>query len=151
MAGYWVTLTKNSHENRRRMADDAKELKSRYDKFAQTLDYNTTASDFQLRELEIDTASESIRDGMKVLDVGCAPIQYARRFAADIHGIDYSEKMIEGAKALFARDKPKLRGTVGFKTASVLELPFDTGSIDVITSSRCLMALLDWELQKKAL
>lgn len=134
---------------------DADELKKRYESFALSLDYNTTASDYLLRELEIDTASARIRAGMRTLDVGCglgyAAVQYAMRHAAEVHGIDYAQNMVEGAKALLARDRPMLKGSVAFTEASVLDLPFPDGHFDVVTSSRCLMALLDWELQKKAL
>jgi len=137
------------------MASDSAELKNRYENFAQTLDYNTTASDFQLRELEIDTGSSYMRDGMRTLDVGCglgyAPIQYATRHCVQAFGIDYAENMIAGAKRLLDERKPPLRGTVSFEHASVLELPYADATFDVVTSSRCLMALLDWELQKKAL
>jgi 27-O-demethylrifamycin SV methyltransferase len=94
-------------------------------------------------------------DGEEVLDVGCglgyAAVQYASRKNVAAHGIDYSEKMIEGAGRLLVETKPALQGTVDFHHASVLELPFESGKFDVVTSSRCLMALLDWELQKKAL
>jgi ubiquinone/menaquinone biosynthesis C-methylase UbiE len=137
------------------MTTDSAELKSRYDRFAETLDYNTTASDYQLRELEINLGASYMKNDQRVLDVGCglgyAPVQYASRNKVDAYGIDYSEKMIEGAKHLLGEMKPALCGTVEFQHASVLELPFETDSFDVVTSSRCLMALLDWELQQKAL
>jgi ubiquinone/menaquinone biosynthesis C-methylase UbiE len=137
------------------MKNDAEELKQRYEKFAQTLDYKTTASDFQLRELEIDTAGGYMADGQRTLDVGCglgyAVVQYAGRFRVEAHGIDYAENMIAGAKELLARDPPTLKGTASFTRASVLDLPFPDGHFDVVSSSRCLMALLDWELQKKGL
>ncbi len=135
--------------------NDSQELKQRYETFAKTLDYKTTASDFQLRELEIDTASSCMRDGQRILDVGCglgyAAIQYASRFAVEAFGIDYAENMIAGAKQLLKEKPPALKGTVDFRHASVVELPFSDNHFDVVTSSRCLMALLDWELQKKAL
>lgn len=134
---------------------DATELKKRYETFATSLDYRTTASDFQLRELEIDTAAGYMRDGQRTLDVGCglgyAVIQYAGRARVEAHGIDYAENMIAGANELFQREKPSLKGTVSFQHASVLELPFPDGHFDVVSSSRCLMALLDWNLQKNAL
>jgi ubiquinone/menaquinone biosynthesis C-methylase UbiE len=134
---------------------DATELKNRYEAFAQTLDYKTTATDYQLRELEIDTACEYLYDEAKTLDVGCglgyAVIQYASRFKLEAHGIDYANNMIKGAKELLEENQFPLRGTVNFKEASVLELPYPENYFDVVTSSRCLMALLDWELQKKAL
>jgi ubiquinone/menaquinone biosynthesis C-methylase UbiE len=137
------------------LSDDARVLKERYDEFATTLDYKTTACDFNLRELEIDLAAEYMADGMRTLDVGCglgyAVVQYASRQRLEAHGIDYSAKMIEGAQQLLERNRPPLAGTVHFREASVLELAFGDGTFDVVTSSRCLMALLDWELQKKAL
>ena len=137
------------------MSNEAAELKKRYDEIAKSLDYNTTACDYQLRELEIHTAMGYIRDGFVTLDVGCglgyAVTQYATRFRIEARGIDYSEKMVEGAKRLLAEKKSPLLGTVAFQHASVLELPFAPNSFDVISSSRCLMALLDWDLQKKAL
>ena len=135
--------------------NDSTELKQRYETFAKTLDYKTTASDYQLRELEIDTAAGYMCDGQRTLDVGCglgyAVTQYASRFAIDAHGIDYAENMIAGAKQLLTGQKPALKGTATFQAASVLELPFPDRHFDVVSSSRCLMALLDWELQKKAL
>ncbi len=137
------------------MTLDPQELKARYDHFAETLDYKTTACDFQLRELEIDLGASYMAHGQTVLDVGCglgyAVVQYASRHAVKAHGIDYSEKMIDGAGQLLAQTGPALEGTVAFQHASVVELPFPDGTFDVVTSSRCLMALLDWELQKRAL
>ena len=134
---------------------DAEELRQCYENFALSLDYRTTASDHLLREIEIDTAAAYMRDGMRVLDVGCglgyAPLQYAGRRNVEAHGIDYARNMIEGARVLFARDRPVLKGSVSFAEASVMELPFPDAHFDVVTSSRCLMALLDWDLQQKAL
>lgn len=137
------------------MNGDAQELKRRYDEFATSLDHQTTASDFYLRELEIDLAADYIRDGMNTLDVGCglgyAVLQYASRYDITAHGIDYSEKMVAGARKLHAEGGHRLLGRVDFRHASVLELPFADSVFDVVTSSRCLMALLDWKLQKRAL
>lgn len=131
------------------------ELKKRYENIALSLDYNTTASDFQLRELEIDTASEYMYDGCKVLDVGCglgyAVSQYASRHNIEAYGLDYAKNMVKGAEALLDKNYPLLKERVKFKEGSVTALPFDDGAFDVVTSSRCLMALLDWEMQKVAL
>lgn len=137
------------------MSHDDAVLKERYDKFALSNDYRTTASDFQLRELEIDTGASYMRDGMRTLDVGCglgyAVTQYASRLAIEAQGIDYSENMITGARDLLARNYPGLAPRVTFAHASVMELPFADAHFDVVTSHRCLMALLDWEKQKAAL
>src|SRR5262249_38184400 len=65
-------------------------------------------------------------------------------------GLDYTENMVQISRQR-AAESPGLRGTLEFQHGSVLELPFETDSFDVITSARCLMALLDWELQQAAL
>jgi ubiquinone/menaquinone biosynthesis C-methylase UbiE len=135
------------------MTDDSALLKQRYDEIALTLDDNTTACDFQLRDLEIDLGLESIRDGDRVLDVGCGLGVALRRYASsrsiEAHGIDYSENMIEGARKRLAQEAPDL--PIAFAVASVTELPFEDSTFHVVTSHRCLMALLDWKLQQDAL
>lgn len=134
---------------------DATELKRRYNSIAKTLDCNTTACDYHLRDLEIETACQYMKDGYKVLDIGCglgyAAVRYASLFKAKVYGIDYSSNMIVGANIYLKQKKSILRGKVNFLEATVLNLPFENNSFDIVTSSRCLMALLDWQLQKAAL
>lgn len=133
--------------------EDAALLKSRYDEFARSLDDKTTACDFHLRDLEIELGLESIRNDDRVLDVGCglgvALRRYATERSIEAFGIDYSGAMIEGAKQRLEETAPELE--IDFREASVTELPFDGESFDVVTSHRCLMALLDWDLQQDAL
>ena len=135
------------------MPDDSALLKQRYDAIAQTLDDNATACDYQLRDLEIALGLDSIRDGDVVLDVGCgfgvALRRYAKERQIEAHGIDYSDAMIEGAKTRLAEAAPEL--AIEFRSASVTDLPYGDGRFDVVTSHRCLMALLDWDLQQQAL
>ena len=137
------------------MSNDETTLKDRYDSFALSKDVRTTASDYQLREIEIDTAAAYMHNGMVTLDVGCglgyAVTQYARRYDGVCHGIDYSENMIAGASELLHKNDPTIASRVHFQHASVTELPFADDHFDVVTSHRCLMALLDWEKQKSAL
>jgi ubiquinone/menaquinone biosynthesis C-methylase UbiE len=132
---------------------DSETLKQRYDEIAKTLDDTTTACDFQLRDLEIELGLESIRDGDVILDVGCGLGVALRRYASErrveAHGIDYSGPMIDGARTRLAETNPQLG--IDFREASVVDLPYGNESFDVVTSHRCLMALLDWELQQKAL
>jgi ubiquinone/menaquinone biosynthesis C-methylase UbiE len=135
------------------MTSDSEHLRKIYEQIALSGDERTTACDYNLRDLEIDFALQTIRDGDRVLDVGCGPgvalraYAGARRIAA--HGIDYAANMVEFARRRTEEAAPAL--TIDYRHASVLELPFPDGSFDVVTSSRCLMALLDWELQKRAL
>lgn len=133
------------------MTDRHGELKSIYDDIAKTGDLTTTACDFHLRDLEIDLGLQYIREGDRVLDAGCGPgvsiREYASKRQIDAHAIDYSDNMIEFAK----RDESDVNKSVQYQCASVLELPYEDESFDVVTTHRCLMALLDWELQKDAL
>lgn len=137
------------------MRRKAVELKTRYESIALSLDHKTTACDYNLRELEIKTAAEYMHDGCKILDVGCglgyAVIKYASLFKIEACGIDYASNMIKGARKLLKQNRVSLLGTVSFQKASVLKLPYEKNYFDVVTSSRCLMALLDWNLQKKAI
>jgi len=136
-------------------ASNAAELKEKYEEIARSLDYNTTACDYNLRELEIDTAAAWMKDGDRVLDVGCglgyAVTQYALRHKVEAHGLDYAENMVAGARQLLEKNFPQLKVSVTFVHASVCQTPFPDNHFDVVSSSRCLMALLDWELQKEAL
>jgi ubiquinone/menaquinone biosynthesis C-methylase UbiE len=135
------------------LADDDATLKARYDEIAQSGDERTTACDYRLRELEIDLGREYIRDGDAVLDVGCGPGVALREYASARRiracGIDYSENMVEAARRNLAETAPNLE--VEFKTASVTDLPYGDAEFDVVTSHRCLMALLDWGRQQEAL
>jgi len=135
------------------MNDKRSELKRRYDTIALSGDDKTTACDYNLRELEIAYALEFIRDGDAILDVGCGPgvalQQYASRRRVEAFGIDYSENMVAFARERLVEAAPGVR--IDLRCASVGDLPFADGAFDLVTSHRCLMALLDWERQKKAL
>ena len=135
------------------MSTDAELLKQRYDQFALTGNLATTACDYNLRDLEIAYGMEFVRDGDRILDVGCGPGVSLRAYATarqvEAHGIDYSENMVEFAKRQNWEHAPSL--SIDVRHASVLELPYEFASMDVVTSHRCLMALLDWDKQKDAL
>ena len=57
--------------------------------------------------------------------------------------------MVAFAKRHIAENGPGLG--IEVRQASVVELPYADAAFDVVTSHRCLMALLDWEKQKTAL
>lgn len=134
-------------------ADKGATLKELYENIAKSRDPNTTASDFRLRELEMDLGLEHIRDGDRVLDVGCGPgvavTTYASRRRAQVDGLDYAANMVEFARERATAEFGHL--PVAFHHGSVTELPFANNTYDVVTSHRCLMALLDWDRQKQAL
>jgi ubiquinone/menaquinone biosynthesis C-methylase UbiE len=128
-------------------------LKKRYEEIALSGDEKTTACDFNLRELEIAFALESMRDGDVVLDVGCGPgvaiRSYATQRSIEAHGIDYAENMVDFARAKTRELTPQLG--IDIREADVRRLPYAEKTFDIVTSSRCLMALLEWERQKDAL
>lgn len=135
------------------MTTDDSALKQRYDQIALSGDERTTACDYNLRDLEIAHGLEHIRDGDVVLDAGCGPGVALRTYASqrqvEGHGIDYSENMVAFAKRRTKEVAPGL--SLDFRVASVTDLPYAGGTFDVVTTHRCLMALLDWERQKEAL
>jgi ubiquinone/menaquinone biosynthesis C-methylase UbiE len=134
-------------------ADDRTILKQRYDEIALTLDDNATACDFNLRALEIKLGSEYVRDGDHLLDVGCGLGVALRHYAAARQiraaGVDYSANMVESAIRRTREVDPEL--AIDFREASVTELPYGDATFDVVTSHRCLMALLEWQPQQEAL
>lgn len=135
------------------MTKDSETLKNRYEQFALSKDDKTTASDYLLRELEIDLASEYMRHGDRMLDVGCglgyALREYAQRCQVVGIGLDYAENMVKGARERLKETAPSL--PLEFVHGSVAEMTFEDNYFDIATSHRCLMALLDWEMQKRAL
>jgi ubiquinone/menaquinone biosynthesis C-methylase UbiE/glycosyltransferase involved in cell wall biosynthesis len=133
--------------------NDDELLRQRYETFALSGDVTTTACDYHLRDLEIEFGLEHIRDRDVVLDVGCGPgvalRSYARRRLIEAHGIDYAEAMVDFAAHRNREEAPDL--DIRISRASVLELPYPNEMFDVVTSHRCLMALLDWDKQQAAL
>jgi ubiquinone/menaquinone biosynthesis C-methylase UbiE len=128
-------------------------LRKRYEEIALSGDEKTTACDFNLRELEIGFALEHMRDGQVILDIGCGPgvalRSYATQRSVEAHGIDYAQNMVAFAQAKNRELAPHL--TIDVRQADVRQLPYADATFDMVTSSRCLMALLDWERQKQAL
>lgn len=108
--------------------------------------------DIIAKQIEIETISEYIADGLRILDIGCGngitAIELARRYKIDIIGIDFAEDMITAAKAL-AGDKA-LKGTVRFEVGDVQHLHLE-GKFDLIYTERTLVNLPNWEAQKQAI
>lgn len=129
------------------------ELYRRYEEVAASGDHTGTASDHKLRDLEISYATQWVGPESSVLDVGCgygfALSKYALLTSGRLVGIDYSPTMVDKGKE-FLRESGFIE-RIDLVHASVLDLPFPDESFDVITSHRCLMALLSWERQEEAL
>jgi hypothetical protein len=76
------------------------------------------------KQLEVDAISTYVRDGMRILEVGCGngitAIELARRYKAEILGIDFSAEMIAAAGSMLAGQN--LRGSAKFHVRNVLGL-----------------------------
>lgn len=113
-------------------------------------DAEATHSDVWQRWLEIETIKPFLRATDSMVDVGCGS-GYATRllapFVRETLGVDFSESMIERARAA-AAGKPNLR----FEVGNALDLdPKALGTFDVALSVRCLINLESWELQQRAI
>lgn len=75
-----------------------------------------------------------IQTAQEVLNVGCgigvASAYIARKYGCRVVGVDISEKMIEWSRTR-AREE-RVEDKVEFQTASVLDLPFEADSFDVV-------------------
>jgi len=103
--------------------------------------------------LEIDNIAASIKDGHKVLDVGCAngfaSVEQFKRRKIDITGVDYSESMIH-----YAKEKLYELGItegIKFQTGDVRTLDFEDETFDVVYTTRVLINLPNWEDQIKGI
>lgn len=119
-----------------------------------------TAPDTYYRQFEIQQIMKYLRDGKSVLDVGCgngySTLEFARKFIkAKFVGIDYSAEMVRYANQALQKSKKNVGARVKFEIGDVRKLSTEQGikgkKFDLIVSERCLINLLDWDEQKKAL
>src|SRR5919108_2462116 len=105
------------------------------------------------KQLEVEAISTYIRDGMRILEVGCGngitAIELARRYSVEILGIDFAEEMIAAARAMAAGQE--LRGSVHFEVGDVQTLFRFTQKFDLIYSERVLINLSTWAAQEQAI
>jgi len=133
--------------------DKTKRMEEFYRDLASTKKY-ATSLDIYLREIEIETISSYLEDGKKILDVGCgngySTIRYARDFASDFTGMDFTNEMVECARKM---ETGEMKGRIEFKQGDICNIPLPDESFDIVTTSRVVIALPqeDWEVQKKAI
>ncbi len=113
----------------------------------------STTQDYYLREIELNVLSERLVNyaPRRVADVGCGDGRTTSRLAskfknASFTGFDYSRAMIENAKSLFDTHGV---AKVDFRELDILKGLPDT--FDLIYTTRCLINLPSWELQKEAI
>jgi arsenite methyltransferase len=86
-----------------------------------------------------------IGDAREVLNIGCgigvASAYIARKYGCHVVGVDLSERMIEWSRRR-AREA-RVESRVEFRTADVLDLPFEAGRFDVVFAESVLIFVED--------
>jgi len=86
-----------------------------------------------------------IEDARQVLNVGCGigvgSTYIAKKYDCHVVGVDISEKMIEWSRRR-AREE-RVEAKVEFRTADVLDLPFEAGRFDVVFAESVLIFVED--------
>jgi ubiquinone/menaquinone biosynthesis C-methylase UbiE len=112
-------------------------------------------TDVHAINLEIAAMSNRLRDGMRVIDIGCAngfsTISYAQRFRIDIKGVDYIPEMVAAANERFAAQPAPPTGAVTFATGNILALDEPDGVYDTAIVTRVLINLAQRDKQIAAL
>lgn len=113
----------------------------------------STTQDFYLREIELAALSERIAkfSPARVADVGCGDGRTTSRLAikfasTNFTGFDYSSSMIDNA-----RDSVEAEGlsNIRFEQSDISNGL--VGTFNLIYTTRCLINLPSWELQKSAI
>ncbi len=126
-------------------------IKKFWDK--QAIDHGQAASaswgDKYAVDLEVETIAKYIKEGDRVLDVGCAnghaTFKQVEKQNITIIGVDYSETMIEQAN--IALKKHSYKNKTSFSVADIKKLPFQDECFDVTYTTRVLINLPNWEEQ----
>lgn len=112
-------------------------------------------SDRSVIEMEIAEIGRHLRDGDRVLDVGCANGYSTVRFAAQhdltIRGVDYIPEMIRHAGVRAADLDEPVRSRVEFAVGNILELNEPDSAYDAVVVVRVLINLSTWENQQRAI
>jgi ubiquinone/menaquinone biosynthesis C-methylase UbiE len=117
--------------------------------------HSASWGDIYAISLEIETIGRHIRPGDKVLDAGCANgfstfRQLEMHPGAIFTGIDYAEAMIDQANR--SKDERGLKDeAVRFLIASILDIPSDSSTYDVVYTTRVLINLATWDQQLQAI
>ena len=109
-----------------------------------------TSRDYNARELEIQSIIENAKSGI-VLDVGCGNgftlLRIAEKLTGQFTGVDFSEHLINGARAL--ADSASIANKPQFECADAVDYLRNqsTNSIDCVISERFIQNLpsVEWQ------
>ena len=104
--------------------------------------------------LEIDTIAQDLKDGDKVLDVGCANgysafEQLGRHRLKKLVGVDFSAAMVASARE--AKAQRGLGEEIEFHESDVRMLKFSDASFDAVYTTRVLINLPNWAEQMQGI
>ena len=121
-----------------------------------------TTQDVHLRELEIATLRSQLENlnlppGSRVVDIGCGDGHSTLKVAKSLKtlsfkAMDFSSNMIDVARERLEQN-PELKERVSFEVGDVTDLRscLSEGSVDVVTTDRCLINLTSGRQQYDAL
>jgi ubiquinone/menaquinone biosynthesis C-methylase UbiE len=112
-------------------------------------------SDQMAIDLEIREILKWLKDGDRVLDIGCgtgySTIQFASQKKVHIRGLDYLPEMIEQARLRLSDVAGRLRGTPEFELGDVTALEEPSNVYDKVVVIRVIINLKEWNRQTKGL
>lgn len=111
----------------------------------------STMADLNTRRLEIANILGYLKDGDKCLEVGCGngsgSIEISKAKKIDLTCVDFSHDLIKLAKKQPTKD---VKGKIKFQEQDILKLNVKN-KFDCVFTERCVINLLNWDDQKKAL
>jgi ubiquinone/menaquinone biosynthesis C-methylase UbiE len=110
-------------------------------------------NDIILKKMEMQEIAKHVREGMKILDVGCGngitAAYLAENFKVNIIGVDFSDKMIDNANKII--QGKKMKGNIIFQKDNIQDLLALDCNFDLIYTERTLINLPTWDAQKMAI
>src|SRR5262249_48003303 len=105
------------------------------------------------KQIEIEVLASLVREGMRVLEVGCGngitALEIARRHRVQVTAIDFAEEMIAAAKRL--AEGQRLKGYIDFQVGDVRQMQSFPQSFDLIYTDLVFINLPDGPAQRQAL
>jgi ubiquinone/menaquinone biosynthesis C-methylase UbiE len=118
-------------------------------------DHRASWTDVYAINLEIAEISKRLRDGTRVIDIGCAngfsTISYAQRFRIEIKGVDYIPEMIAAARDRLSVQPAPLMGAINFEVGDITALDEPNGYYDTAIVTRVIINLAQREKQIAAI
>ena len=105
-------------------------------------------------DLEIDTIGKHIKDGDRVLDVGCANGYATFRQAqshklASITGVDFAASMVAAAQT--TKQQKGFGDDISFSEGDIRSLQFPNDTFDLVYTTRALINLPTWPQQMQGI